>query len=202
MVVSYIMDMLPYMALSLPPILAARHAAVRGMRKRGADTTRAHELGTVLFFLFLVGLASQTVIPKLEFGAGGIGIVRERAEGGINLELGRVFRDTRWEFSVNDNPAYLLINFIGNICIFVPVGFGVPLLWRGGALWKSALIGLGISVLIELCQLPQARGTDIDDLWLNTLGAVIGYGLYALLGLWLGGVFDRFKVRKQTGGGK
>ena len=38
-----------------------------------------------------------------------------------------------------------------------------------------------MSLCIELLQLPQARGTDIDDLWLNVIGAFIGYWVYFLL---------------------
>ena len=38
-----------------------------------------------------------------------------------------------------------------------------------------------MSLCIELLQLPQARGTDIDDLWLNVIGAFIGYWAYILL---------------------
>ena len=30
-------------------------------------------------------------------------------------------------------------------------------------------------LFIEITQLSQARSSDIDDLWLNTLGSMIGY---------------------------
>ena len=42
--------------------------------------------------------------------------------------------------------------------------------------------GAFISLCIELMQLPFAtRVTDIDDLILNTLGVMIGYGIYSLV---------------------
>jgi len=54
------------------------------------------------------------------------------------------------------------------------------LLWRKSR--KNVLITAFLcSLAIELCQLPQARGTDIDDIWLNTLGAFIGYTVWRLL---------------------
>ena len=40
---------------------------------------------------------------------------------------------------------------------------------------------LGISLFIESTQLPLSRTTDVDDLILNTAGALIGYGLYRLI---------------------
>ena len=33
-------------------------------------------------------------------------------------------------------------------------------------------------LFIETTQLTQARSSDIDDLWLNTLGSMIGYCVY------------------------
>ena len=42
------------------------------------------------------------------------------------------------------------------------------------------MIGFGFSLSIELCQLFNRRNTDIDDLMMNTLGAVIGYFIWKL----------------------
>ncbi len=51
------------------------------------------------------------------------------------------------------------------------------------------------SLFIEICQFPQARGTDIDDLWINTLGAIIGYAMYCLFAKTKAKkLFDKFKV--------
>ncbi len=33
-------------------------------------------------------------------------------------------------------------------------------------------------MFIEVTQLSQVRSSDIDDLWLNTLGCMLGYGFY------------------------
>ena len=47
---------------------------------------------------------------------------------------------------------------------------------------KVIAAGAFISLCIELMQLPFAtRVTDIDDLILNTLGVMIGYGIYSLV---------------------
>ena len=43
------------------------------------------------------------------------------------------------------------------------------------------LSGFLISLAIELAQYPLERGTDIDDLWLNTLGALLGWAVYIAL---------------------
>lgn len=76
----------------------------------------------------------------------------------------------------------LLINILGNVAMFIPVGIVLPVIYaKQNHLWKVALTGLLISLSIELLQLPMnGRTSDVDDLLLNTLGCVIGYGIYAL----------------------
>ncbi len=177
-IMDYILNMLPYMLISLPIIIIVRVIFVSAFKKKGIRTSQWHEIGLVLFAIFLVGLASQTIIPKIEFGVGGLNIVNHNLESKINLIPGQVFVDTWKECVVNGYWNYLIINFIGNICMFVPIGFCIPLLWNGMSFWKTTLIGFGTSLFIELCQISQVRGSDVDDLWLNTLGVVIGYVLF------------------------
>lgn len=71
------------------------------------------------------------------------------------------------------------LSMILNIVMFMPLGFLLPLLWKaykGPA--KTALTGLCFSAGIEICQLCNRRASDIDDLLMNTLGAVIGWGIW------------------------
>ena len=71
--------------------------------------------------------------------------------------------------------------FLGNVGMFLPIGFFTALLWRRGNLWRSTLVGFLASLSIETIQLFIDRGTDLDDLILNTVGAAVGYLLYWLL---------------------
>lgn len=69
-----------------------------------------------------------------------------------------------------------------NILLFVPFGLLIPLLWA--RMDHPAIIvcsGFGFSLLIELSQLLNNRRTDIDDLLLNTLGALIGYAVFTVI---------------------
>lgn len=69
-----------------------------------------------------------------------------------------------------------------NIAVFVPVGFlaGVAI---KDVTWKIiACIGLGVSLIIEMLQLVLKRGCcETDDVINNTLGSLLGYGLYIML---------------------
>lgn len=76
---------------------------------------------------------------------------------------------------------HAVINLVGNVVMFVPLGFFISLLWkRFHPLWRCLLWGSGIIVLVELTQLFALVGScDFDDLLLNVVGIGIGYGLNA-----------------------
>jgi glycopeptide antibiotics resistance protein len=68
-----------------------------------------------------------------------------------------------------------------NVLMFMPIGF----LYGGSkkkVRWVEVLcIGLGLSVVIEVMQLLTRRGVcSIDDVIHNTIGCLIGYGLFRL----------------------
>lgn len=82
-----------------------------------------------------------------------------------------------------DSKRDLLLNVIGNAAMFVPSGIVLPIVYqRLNTFWKVLWAGVGISLCIEIFQLPfSARATDIDDLILNTIGVIVGYGIYTLI---------------------
>jgi glycopeptide antibiotics resistance protein len=70
-----------------------------------------------------------------------------------------------------------VVNFVGNLVAFLPMGVLPPLIRpRRTALWQVAVFSLSISFAIEAGQYISGRRVpDVDDLILNTLGAVLGY---------------------------
>ena len=73
------------------------------------------------------------------------------------------------------------MTYILNIIMFMPLGFLLPLIWKNFRNAKKVvLMGFLMSLAIEICQLFNLRTTDIDDLMMNTLGAVIGYFIWKL----------------------
>ena len=73
-----------------------------------------------------------------------------------------------------------LINIIGNVAMFIPVGLVWPFCFRKlDTLGKTVLAGAGFPLFIEITQLPfYDRCSDIDDLLLNTTGIVLGALIY------------------------
>jgi glycopeptide antibiotics resistance protein len=81
---------------------------------------------------------------------------------------------------------FLLIDVVGNIVVFVPLGFGLAGVFHQTNFRQTiglvALGGFGLSLLIELGQLAiPTRTTDVDDLIFNTLGASMGAVIFVLL---------------------
>lgn len=80
-------------------------------------------------------------------------------------------------FDTAGSTTYLL-----NILLFMPLGFLLPTIWPQFRKMKNTVCtGFFFSLAIELNQLLNNRITDIDDLFTNTLGAIIGYLLYSVL---------------------
>lgn len=105
-------------------------------------------------------------------------------------DVGTVFDLLRHGFEYYPNRINLIpflldsypMQYALNVVMFVPLGFLIPYLWPSTA--KSMYViayGLGFSFLIELSQLLNHRATDVDDLLMNTLGAAIGYAIFALV---------------------
>jgi glycopeptide antibiotics resistance protein len=75
------------------------------------------------------------------------------------------------------------INVIGNTAMFIPIGIIWPSVFRNlDTAVKVIAAGVGFSLCIEIFQLPFfERTSDIDDLILNSLGYLIGYGICLLV---------------------
>lgn len=189
-IIGYIVNMLPYMLIAIPIFIIAR---VIILKLKSNKINLKHEIVLLLFAAFLVGLASQTVIPKLDIGVNGGLTIQTRGVGSVNIIPFRFLYDTYKEVFENDNINYFLINFIGNIVMFMPIGFCLPVLWEIKGRYVI-LTGFLISLFIELSQLFLSRGTDVDDLILNTLGTAAGLLIYKLL---QGIIGSKFRIVKE-----
>ncbi|MDP9954569.1 glycopeptide antibiotics resistance protein [Epilithonimonas hungarica] len=75
----------------------------------------------------------------------------------------------------------IIINIFGNILMFVPFGFLGIIFPRLNNFWTLILDFLSAIILIESLQYFTRLGVfDIDDVILNTVGAVIGFWIYRI----------------------
>ena len=178
----------------------------RALRAMGLRTTPWREAGLVLFVLCLFGVLAVTLWPvyygRNEGGGVWSDIVilcgRPSLWSNLNLAPGRMFLDY-WRDLTQGGGFFTVLNFLGNLAVFVPLGFFPAMLFRGAGWRRSALVGLGTSVFVEAGQYFLMRSTDIDDVILNTLGALCGFWLYLLLRRLAPKFIRRFQVEVQHG---
>lgn len=76
------------------------------------------------------------------------------------------------------------MNMAANLIMFVPMGVALPVLFekKFNKLWRVILFVAILVGVIEVLQfLTFAGSADIDDLILNTAGAVVGYVIIRIL---------------------
>ena len=156
------------MLSAIPAYILLRFILIR--HRKIKTINYRHEFALLIFIVFIFGLASLTVFPESSATV-------SNGKHETNLNLFKVFKVTYINVFKYHNMISLMV-FFGNIVMFMPFGFFPALLWEGLSVKKALLLGSACSLLIELCQLFQPRNTDIDDLWLNTLGSVLGYFVY------------------------
>lgn len=89
-----------------------------------------------------------------------------------------------WSYisSMRGEVPNLILENIMNIVVFIPIGMLLGLTFFSMTWHRAMLIGASLSVGIEALQFLFMRGfAEFDDVMHNTLGCMIGYGLFRLL---------------------
>lgn len=101
------------------------------------------------------------------------------------------FQDVGWSssnfipfkemFRYNFGSNLFIKNVLGNIIMFVPYGFFVSYYLDLKKPLSAFFLILLVSASIETTQLLIGRVFDIDDIILNIIGGMLGFGIYKLL---------------------
>ena len=123
---------------------------------------------TVLFVIYLASLIYGLFFAT-QFGR------TQELEHGVNLvPFAEIFRFWKGPESLANSQFWY--NVVGNIAVFVPLGFFTALLLRRRYYGAFALaVTYIVSLLAEVLQYLLKVGTfDIDDVILNTFGGLLG----------------------------
>ena len=87
------------------------------------------------------------------------------------------------------NFKTLMVNILGNVVAFVPLGVILPVVFKKKEVYYYfhivVLCAFLTSLIIEVTQIAMSVGAfDVDDLILNTFGAMIGYLVYLYFRRW------------------
>ena len=141
-----------------------------GPLRRGDLRTAARRVGRILLAVAILGVLTVTHVPLLAVPRSWS---RMRSVNLVPLHEIAVELD-------NVNQSLGLVNVLGNVAMFVPLGLlAVPVLHWGVA--RTTLAGAVLSAGIEVAQYVVGRSADVDDLLLNTAGTVLGALLAVLL---------------------
>ncbi|NCT38887.1 VanZ family protein [Bacillus sp. EB93] len=143
----------------------------------------------LLFIIYICSLIGITIFP--------FPVQKYFIETMIEDQLGlkhnfipfKIFYDAMSYGSLSFGLTILLKQVVGNIILFLPMGFVLPMIFTNlQTIRKVIFIGFFASLSIELFQALAGlwigynyRAADIDDLIFNVLGTVIGFLIWKLL---------------------
>lgn len=197
----YIFQMLPCVFCAAAVFFLLLPVRRRRLARLGLRSGPLREGALLLFLLFCAGLAALTLFPANFWTSGHWSAVLQGWEP--------LFKAVDWhiqfhtiqlvplrEISGAFRSPWRFFMLLGNIVMFLPLGFCSTLLWQNESWQRALLVGLGGSALVEAVQFFIGRGSDVDDLILNALGALCGYWLFCLLRRLLTGFPQKFRCVK------
>ncbi|ATP39152.1 antibiotic resistance protein VanZ [Solibacillus sp. R5-41] len=143
----------------------------------------------LLFFLYCVSIFSQTIIPDFYFMNGKIVFDTTSPYMRSNFTL---LQTIHLYYDQLNGPfaTIAFYNLAGNIILFIPFGFFIPLLFKRFRGWfKMHMVAFFIPLFIECTQHFIGRSIDVDDVLLNAIAIIIGFILFKAL--------DRFRKNKK-----
>ncbi|HUS00686.1 MAG TPA: VanZ family protein [Chitinophagaceae bacterium] len=133
------------------------------------------EIRSLLFVLYTGFVLSVTLLP--------VPVTRVKNPGAVGINVIPVINTAKHFFSTlspenSFKRSDAIENIIGNILLFIPLG--IFLFYSSFSLERVIIIAFSCSVCIELIQLISTefgnyRTVDIDDILLNTFGALAGF---------------------------
>ena len=135
---------------------------------------RLRILGKILFVLYILFVFYFLIFSDW-YGRTG-----EMQEYHYNLVL---FKEIKrfWNYRGQLGAFATFTNLFGNIVIFLPFGFFMPMASRYRSFFLTLFYSFGVSFFVECFQLVTRVGSfDVDDMLLNTFGGVIGYIVFAI----------------------
>lgn len=130
--------------------------------------TKYHKSLMILFVVYLLAM-TWIILFKMQFSIS-------------NLDNARSINLIPFRGSVIINGHVDISEIIWNALIFIPCGIYFCSLFKNWSFLKKILVFVGISLFYEVFQFILAIGrSDITDIIENTLGGIIGIGIYMII---------------------
>lgn len=154
----------------------------------------------ILFFKFFIERLPALLSFKAFYSEGSTGSFYISPNGLFDIETWSrntnliPFKNTITYITGSEHYNFNIIldNTLGNMLIFLPLGFFLPILFKKVITLRKVISGsILISFTFEALQFFLQLGQfDIDDIILNTLGSIVGYWVIT-------GLFTLYRNRKK-----
>lgn len=172
--------------ISIPLIIMFNIFYFKSRKRSNLNFFTKHLVWKNLFMLYILMVINVTMFPLLIDAQRTVDVFAS-----INLiplkETISSFNDLLSLFSTIFAIRIFLINVLGNIILFMPLGFLLPIINQNFNNIKSIFkISLFSTISIESIQFITSlfggtRATDIDDIILNVLGGLLGFLIFVIL---------------------
>ncbi|SBW03309.1 conserved membrane hypothetical protein [uncultured Eubacteriales bacterium] len=173
----YVRQMLPCAILGAIGFFILRPLRKRELTEKGLRSGTGRESALFLFVIFSAGLAALTLFPA--------GFWVALSHGHLPQLFSFSSNGFYWTITIFtellSGGSWRFFMLLGNIVLFMPFGFFPALVGDRPHCWKALATGLSVSAFIEVAQLFVGRSSDVNDIILNTFGALCGFWAYRLL---------------------
>lgn len=218
-VLGYAQQMIPLGIIALVVLLLLRPIRKKRLQEQNLSSSLWRETALFLFVVFCAGLAALTLFPANFWSSPGYLLFHPNSWETLVREWNPLMYYPTWtettsrltflsdmltpfqeiRRALRAQSYWLLFMLLGNIIMFMPIGFFPALLWKKWRWWKSLLAGFFTSASIEFIQFFIGRSTDIDDVILNTVGASAGFWIFCLLRAVFPSFLDKFQCQPRGG---
>ena len=154
-------NMWPMLTIFLVVIAVVRIAAIKNHNEKLVFYKEFTNLLFIIYILLLYALLTRAELNTVR---------------GYNLvPFSEMFR-----YEIGSTSFYL--NVVGNIVIFIPFGYLISTYIKPKRILSILIVSVISSATVEFVQLCIGRSFDVDDIILNSLGAIIGFLIYIGLG--------------------
>ena len=154
-------NMWPMLTIFLVVIAVVRVAAIKNNNEKLVFYKEFSNLLFIIDILLLYELLTRAELNTVR---------------GYNLvPFSEMFR-----YEIGSTSFYL--NVVGNIVIFIPFGYLISTYIKPKRILSILIVSVISSATVEFVQLCIGRSFDVDDIILNSLGAIIGFLIYIGLG--------------------
>lgn len=174
LIVSTFINALPFIIISFPFILVCYILvhAIDIRRPKFLDSVFIIGIMTSIVFVLAI-----TILTDLNIDEFRISNLYDKNQ--LNIIPFKTIKE--YYIMVMGGNINAIVNLIGNIVVFIPIGFFISGKIRNKARTKTVIICFLISFFIEILQALFSRYGDIDDIIINTVGGYLGCLLFNYL---------------------